>query len=49
MIKRMAAKVGMHPAEVVAFQVGEIKILQSRPSESAIGRKIEFLAFRIVN
>jgi len=49
MIERVPLEVSVNPAEMVAFQVGEVQVLQTRPPKSAIRRKIELLPSRIVD
>ena len=49
MVQRMSGEISMHPAEMVTFEIGEIQVLESGSAEGAVGREVEFFAFRIVD
>jgi len=45
----MAAEWGVNAAEMVAFQIGEIQVLQARSTEGTVGREENLLALGIVD
>ena len=45
----MPVELRVHPAKMIAFQIGEIEILQVRAAKGTIGGKIQLLAFWVVD
>ena len=49
MVQRMASEASMDTAEMLSFEVREIKILQAWTTKSTVGWMIQPFALRIVN